>query len=536
MELKEITNKLKSIPNGANIGITYKSDISKQLNASARKDGHTIEKEGRVVLRKGLKKDRDPENIPGDRSWGKHSSEEENTTNGESFIIEHNGKYYVDFYMGSAGGVGIQAPKYKYFLDGKEVTKEELEPYMQPAAYKRMNAPYNHYSINIDHISDVRYRGRTLEGLNEELDEETYFDFEHEIYGALADVIEKFPGVTANEIERALENFDIRFFEDNTLFDTSNNSTSNNSIDYVNQYELNVLTHVRELEDEGEYEDAEDFRDNFPRLIDYSESGSKITLKFDKPLNKSDLIPYLMYVPKDFSDESEAAAKAINDTTIVVDNALNEALSSNATMYEVVYQDDDGYGVKQTVIAINNADINDYIEYLYDGGFMYCDVISNKPVNFTDADEEQGTINLSTGTISFIDHIKDFYVTKYDSYEKLDYANLEEAYDDYEGGFSDPLESGEYSLSDFGYKNSYAGDHFTSLNKRTSEYHSGARRLARDLKRNNKFSRAANESLTTPSKRKLNEHFSDSDAQKYGYRNAAELKAANSLNENLKKK
>ena len=182
-----------------------------------------------------------------------------------------------------------------------------------------------------ENVIDVRYKGRTLEGLNEELDEETYFDFEHEIYGALAGVIEKFPGVTANEIERALENFDIRFFEDNDLFDTVNNSTSSSSIDYVNQYELNVLTHVRELEDEGEYEDAEDFRDNFPRLIDYSESGSKITLKFDKPLNKSDLIPYLMYVPKDFSDESEAAAKAINDTTIVIDNALNEALNSNAT-------------------------------------------------------------------------------------------------------------------------------------------------------------------------------------------------------------
>lgn len=214
MELKEITSKLKSIPNGANIGITYKSDISKQLNASARKEGHTIEKEGRVVLRKGLKKDRDPENIPGDRSWGKHSSEEENVTNGESFIIEHNGKYYVDFYVGSAGGVGIQAPKYRYFLDGKEVTKEELEPYMQPAAYKRMNTPHNHYSINIDHIIDVRYKGRTLEGLNEELDEETYFDFEHDIYNALVDVIHKYKGVTANEIERALENFEIRFFED----------------------------------------------------------------------------------------------------------------------------------------------------------------------------------------------------------------------------------------------------------------------------------------------------------------------------------
>ena len=331
MELKEITSKLKSIPNGANIGITYKSDISKQLSAAARKEGHTIEKEGRVVLRKGLKKDRDPENIPGPRSWGKHSSEEENVTNGESFIIEHNGKYYVDFYVGSAGGVGIQAPKYRYFLDGKEVTKEELEPYMQPAAYKRMNTPHNHYSINIEHIIDVRYKGRTLEGLNEELDEETYFDFEHDIYGALVDVVYKYKGVTDNEIERALENFDIRFFEDNDLFDTVNNSTSSSSIDYVNQYELNVLTHVRELEDEGEYDDAEDLRDNFPRLIDYSESGSKITLKFDKPLNKSDLIPYLMYVPKDFSDESEAAAKAINDTTIVIDNALNEALNSNAT-------------------------------------------------------------------------------------------------------------------------------------------------------------------------------------------------------------
>ena len=247
MELKEITAKLKPIPNGANIGITYKSDISKQLNASAKKEGHTIEKEGRVVLRKGLKKDRDPENIPGPRKWGEHVSDEDSTTNGQSFIIKKHDGYYVDFYMGSAGGVGIQAPKYKYFLDGKEVTKEELEPYMQPAAYRRLNEPHNHYSIKIEHILDIRYKGRTVEDLNEELTEETYFDFEHEVYNALVDVIFKYSrkGVTANEIKRALENFDIRFFEDDALIDEPDDSIditeeSNESIDLEESKKLSI--------------------------------------------------------------------------------------------------------------------------------------------------------------------------------------------------------------------------------------------------------------------------------------------------------
>ena len=333
MELKEITAKLKTIPNGANIGITYRSSISNKLNATAKKEGHTIEKEGRVVLRKGLRKDRDPENIPGPRSWGKHVSDEDSTTNGQSFIIEKNGDYYVDFYMGSAGGVGIQAPKYKYFLDGKEVPKEELEPYMQPAAYRLLEKPHKHYSIKIEHITDIRYNGRRTEGLTEELDEETYFDFEHDIYNALVDVIYKYKGVTANEIERALENFEIRFFED--------------------------------------------------------ESEEEI---FDEPL------------------------------------------------------DDD----------------------------------------------------------------------------------LEESYDDYEGKFNDPLEDGEYSLSDFGYKHSYGSDNSTALSKRTREFGSGSRRLTKDLNRNN---RAANESLRTSyNNRRLNEHISNSEAQRYGYRNAAELRAANKIN------
>ena len=337
MELKEITAKLKTIPNGANIGITYRSSMDNKLNATAKKEGHTIEKEGRVVLRKGLRKDRDPENIPGPRRWGKHVSDEDSTTNGQSFIIEKNGGYYVDFYMGSAGGVGIQAPKYKYFLDGKEVPKEELEPYMQPAAYRLLEKPHNHYSIKIEHIIDIRYNGRRTEGLTEELDEETYFDFEHDIYNALVDVIYKYKGVTANEVERAFDNFEIRFFED-------------------------------ESEEESEEE------------------------IFDEPL------------------------------------------------------DDD----------------------------------------------------------------------------------LDESYDDYEGKFNDPLEDGEYSLSDFGYKHSYGSDNSTALSKRTREFGSGSRRLTKDLNRNN---RTANESLRTSyNNRRLNEHISDSEAQRYGYRNAAELKAANKIN------
>lgn len=381
MELKDITAKLKTIPNGANIGITYKSDISKQLNATARREGHTIEKEGRVVLRKGLKKDRDPENVPGARSWGKHSSEEENVTNGESFVIEHNGKYYIDFYVGSAGGVGIQAPKYKYFLDGEEVSKEELEPLMQPAAYKRMNAPHDHYAINIDHVIDIRYNGRRTEGLNEDCK------------------------------------------------------------DCVDQYEQNVLNHIHELEDEGEYDAVEYFKNDFPMLIDYSETTSTITLKFNDILDRSDLEQYLMYVPKHFDDDAIATARRVNGDTIVIKNNINEEL---------------------------------------------------------------------------------------DDLENLDDWGLEESYDDYEGGFSDPLESDEYSLSDFGYKHSYGSDNSTALSKRTREFGAGSRRLTKDLNRNN---RAANESLRTSSNnRRLNEHISDSEAQRYGYRNAAELKAANKIN------
>ena len=369
MEFKEITAKLKTIPNGANIGITYRSSMENKLNATAKKEGHTIEKEGRVVLRKGLRKDRDPENIPGPRSWGKHVSDEDSTTNGQSFIIEKNGGYYVDFYMGSAGGVGIQAPKYKYFLDGKEVPKEELEPYMQPAAYRLLEKPHDHYSIKIEHVIDIRYNGRRTEGLTE------------------------------------------------------------SCIDCVEQYESNVLNHIYELEDEGEYETAEYFRDDFPMLIDYSESGSTITLKFNSDLDESDLEQYLMYVPKQFSEESIDSARIVGGNTIVIDNIINES------------------------------------------------------------------------------------------------------YDEYEGEFSDPLEDGEYSLSDFGYKHSYGNDNSTALSKRTREFGSGSRRLTKDLNRNNRLTRAANESLRTSyNNRRLNEHISDSDAQRYGYRNAAELRAANKIN------
>lgn len=373
MELKEITAKLKTIPNGANIGITYRSNISNKLNATAKKEGHTIEKEGRVVLRKGLRKDRDPENIPGPRSWGKHVSDEDSTTNGQSFIIEKNGGYYVDFYMGSAGGVGIQAPKYKYFLDGKEVAKEELEPYMQPAAYRLLEKPHDHYSIKIEHVIDIRYNGRRTEGLNE--------------------------------------------------------GTS----------------------------------------------------------------------------------------------------TLGAKKYEVVYQDDDGYGVKQTVIT--NEDIDDYLEHLYDTGFMYCDVINEEPVNITNVDEAKKVIYVDNKAVPFMENENSVYLIDIDSYEELDEEDdddLEESYDDYEGRFNDPLEDGEYSLSDFGYKHSYGSDNSTALSKRTREFGSGARRLTKDLNRNN---RAANESLRTSyNNRRLNEHISDSEAQRYGYRNAAELKAANKIN------
>lgn len=378
MELKEITAKLKTIPNGANIGITYRSNISNKLNATAKKEGHTIEKEGRVVLRKGLRKDRDPENIPGPRSWGKHVSDEDSTTNGQSFIIEKNGGYYVDFYMGSAGGVGIQAPKYKYFLDGKEVPKEELEPYMQPAAYRLLEKPHDHYSIKIEHIIDIRYNGRRTEGLNE------------------------------------------------------------------------------------------------------------------------------------------------------------GASTLGAKKYEVVYQDDDGYGIKQTVIT--NEDIDDYLEHLYDVGFMYCDVIDEEPVNITNVDEAKKVIYVDNKAVPFMENENSVYLIDIDSYEELDEENddLEESYDDYEGRFNDPLENGEYSLSDFGYKHSYGSDNSTALSKRTREFGAGSRRLTKDLNRNN---RAANESLRTSyNNRRLNEHISDSEAQRYGYRNAAELRAANRINENLKKK
>ena len=484
MELKDITAKLKTIPNGANIGITYRGSISNKLNATAKKEGHVIEKEGRVVLRKGLKKDRDPENIPGPRKWGTHVSDEDSTTNGQSFIIEKNGGYYVDFYMGSAGGVGIQAPKYKYFLDGKEVSKEELEPYMQPAAYRLLEKPHDHYSIKIEHVIDIRYNGRRTEGLNE------------------------------------------------------------GCKDCVDQYERNVLNHIYELEDEGEYDAVEYFKNDFPMLIDYSETASTITLKFNDILDRSDLEQYLMYVPKHFDDDAIATARRVNGDTIVIKKNINgskqtkglneEALTSGANKYEVTYQDDDGYGVKQTVITSKNID--DYLEYLYDCGFMYCDVIDEEPVNITNVDEAKKVIYVDGNEVPFMENENSVYVIDIDSYEEfddlenLDDWGLEESYDDYEGGFSDPLESGEYSLSDFGYKNSYSGDHLTALSKRSSAYGSGSRRLAKDLNRNNRSAKAANESLTTSRKKRLNEHISDSEAQRYGYRNAAELKAANKIN------
>lgn len=409
MELKDITAKLKTIPNGANIGITYKSDISKQLNATARREGHTIEKEGRVVLRKGLKKDRDPENVPGARSWGKHSSEEENVTNGESFVIEHNGKYYIDFYVGSAGGVGIQAPKYKYFLDGKEVNKEELEPLMQPAAYKRMNAPHDHYAINIDHVIDIRYNGRRTEGLNEDCK------------------------------------------------------------DCVDQYERNVLNHIHELEDEGEYEAAEYFKNDFPMLIDYSETDSTITLKFNDILDKSDLEQYLMYVPKHFDENAIATARRVNGDTIVIKNNTNGGRRTEGL-------DEDIDSSNNESIMNEELDEEIYFDFEHEIYNALTDIIfkySRKGITTNEVKRALDNFDIRF----FEDGVEDI---------------IEESFDDLDK--STDLEEAEKSLP-------IHKDHISAL-------------------------RRFDESLEIS-----NESISDSDAQKYGYRNAAELKAANKLNE-----
>lgn len=114
MTLNEIIEFLKNYKGGTFLNIYYKS--SKKL---PKKYGEPlIEKYSSGVYRLGVKFSNLKENknrIVNERPWGV------NVAYLENYLVEHNGKYYLKIYTTK------HKTKTKYFINGNETTKTELE-------------------------------------------------------------------------------------------------------------------------------------------------------------------------------------------------------------------------------------------------------------------------------------------------------------------------------------------------------------------------------------------------------------------------
>ena len=85
-------------------------------------------------------------------------------------------------------------------------------------------------------------------------------------------------------------------------------------------YFTNLMAHALELEDEGAIEEANYFKDDYPRLINYSETPNRFVLEFDADLDPNELEAYLAYTGKKFGQDEINSAVLIRPNVIKMDN------------------------------------------------------------------------------------------------------------------------------------------------------------------------------------------------------------------------
>lgn len=128
MTIDEVIKACREKPNGKFFRIEYQINLKNSMKAS-EKNSHELYKITEATVRKGVsysnKKDVAPSSTKRDLPWGEWSDEEEHKTNGKSFVIKHNGNLYIRIEMNNSAG--IDGAHTKYFLDGNEITYDELK-------------------------------------------------------------------------------------------------------------------------------------------------------------------------------------------------------------------------------------------------------------------------------------------------------------------------------------------------------------------------------------------------------------------------
>lgn len=153
MKLNQIIEILSKKQNGAFIKITWKSDLTKQMTAEAKRQGFIVIKEVTSTVRKGIRgvyKEGCPRNgkyldiTP--LQWG-------NYYRNSRTVIEHRGKYYLKLFLTK------NEAKVKYYINGTELKREEFEKYpvMKPSYWHNKDFRHmrNFIILDIDNIEAI---------------------------------------------------------------------------------------------------------------------------------------------------------------------------------------------------------------------------------------------------------------------------------------------------------------------------------------------------------------------------------------------
>jgi len=128
MTLDEVLKKVKEHKKGQFFWIDIETDHTGDMNAEARKAGHTCTKFSHLQVRRGVDyenigavKEKRAAGVPKGTTWGTYSTDPEH----EGMVIYHNGKVYIKFEPVIMPDTAINAKQVKYFVDGVEMTLDD---------------------------------------------------------------------------------------------------------------------------------------------------------------------------------------------------------------------------------------------------------------------------------------------------------------------------------------------------------------------------------------------------------------------------
>ena len=165
MTLDEVLEKVQAHGNAKFFWIDIQTDKTKNMTASARKDGHTCYKFSHVQVRKGVnyddmkstKEKRASGELPATNqgSWGHKSTDPAHGKN-VVYYSKDDSKVYITFEPISSPGA-INEKKVKYILDGQEMTLEEVAKtgYYTEAGLKTLTHDSPYIRVTLENIVNI---------------------------------------------------------------------------------------------------------------------------------------------------------------------------------------------------------------------------------------------------------------------------------------------------------------------------------------------------------------------------------------------